>query len=64
MWAPASGHATTMLRIPQAAIDAMPKGPLGQDASAIRATLSDPTRAAFVIVTLAEELPARLPVPA
>jgi anion-transporting ArsA/GET3 family ATPase len=56
---PASGHATLMLRIPQSILDAMPKGPLGRDARAMRDLLSDPTRAAMVIVTLAEELPAR-----
>jgi Mrp family chromosome partitioning ATPase len=57
--APASGHAALMLRIPQAILTAMPKGPLARDAGAIRDLLSDPTRAALLIVTLAEELPAR-----
>jgi Mrp family chromosome partitioning ATPase len=56
---PASGHATTMLKIPDAILHAMPKGPLSADAGAVRALLSDPARAAFLIVTLAEELPAR-----
>lgn len=56
---PASGHATLMLRIPQAILDAMPKGPLSRDARAIRDLLSDPARAALLIVTLAEDLPAR-----
>jgi Mrp family chromosome partitioning ATPase len=56
---PASGHATLMMRIPQAILDAMPRGPLSRDARAIRDLLSDPRRAALVIVTLAEELPAR-----
>jgi hypothetical protein len=57
--APASGHATRMLTIPQAILNAMPKGPLARDAGAIRAMLADPVRAAFVIVTLPEDLPAR-----
>ena len=57
--AAASGHATLMLRIPGAILTAMPKGPLARDARAIRALLSDAARAALVIVTLAEELPAR-----
>jgi anion-transporting ArsA/GET3 family ATPase len=57
--APASGHATLMLRIPQAILDAAPKGPLSRDARAIRDLLSDPRRTALVIVTLAEELPVR-----
>jgi anion-transporting ArsA/GET3 family ATPase len=56
---PASGHATLMLRIPGAILQAMPKGPLAGDARQMRSLLSDPTRAALVIVTLAEELPAR-----
>ena len=56
---PASGHAPLMLRIPDAIVAAMPKGPLARDAGAIRALLRDPARSAFVIVTLAEELPAR-----
>jgi hypothetical protein len=56
---PASGHATLMLRIPGAILTAMPKGPLARDARAIRALLTDAARAALVIVTLAEELPAR-----
>jgi hypothetical protein len=56
---PASGHATLMLRIPGAILQAMPRGPLAGDARAMRALLTDPERAALVIVTLAEELPAR-----
>ncbi|HMF41499.1 MAG TPA: ArsA-related P-loop ATPase [Polyangia bacterium] len=56
---PATGHVALMLRIPQAILNVMPKGPLAGDARAIKALLEDPTRAALVIVTLAEELPAR-----
>jgi anion-transporting ArsA/GET3 family ATPase len=56
---PASGHAALMLRIPQAILAAMPKGPLSGDARAIADLLRDPARTALVIVTLAEELPAR-----
>jgi Mrp family chromosome partitioning ATPase len=56
---PASGHAAQMLRIPQAILTAMPKGPLSGDARAITDLVQDPARAALVIVTLAEELPAR-----
>ena len=37
----------------------MPKGPLARPAVAATALLSDPARAALIIVTLAEELPAR-----
>ena len=56
---PASGHAALMLRIPQAILNAMPKGPLARDAVEIKQLLQDPARAALVIVTLAEDLPAR-----
>ena len=56
---PATGHAGLMLHIPQAILDAMPRGPLVRDARAIRDLLRDPARAALAIVTLAEELPAR-----
>jgi Mrp family chromosome partitioning ATPase len=56
---PATGHAALMLRIPQAILNVMPKGPLAGDARAIIELLRDPARAALVIVTLAEELPAR-----
>jgi anion-transporting ArsA/GET3 family ATPase len=56
---PASGHAPLMLRIPDAIVAAMPKGPLSRDARSIQTLLRDPARAAFLIVTLPEELPAR-----
>jgi Mrp family chromosome partitioning ATPase len=56
---PATGHAALMLRIPQAILNVMPMGPLAGDARAIIQLLRDPARAALVIVTLAEELPAR-----
>ncbi len=57
--APASGHAVKALRIPQAILSAMPRGPLARDAGAMRSLLVDPARCAFVPVTLAEELPAQ-----
>jgi anion-transporting ArsA/GET3 family ATPase len=56
---PASGHAVAMLRIPDAVVSAMPKGPLARDASAARALLSDPRKTTAVLVSLPEELPAR-----
>ncbi len=56
---PGSGHILTMLRVPAAVQLAMPMGPLARSAQAARALLSDPERSAMVIVTLAEELPAR-----
>jgi hypothetical protein len=56
---PAAGHIATMLRAPHAVATAMPKGPLARPAAAAITLLSDPARAALIIVTLAEELPAR-----
>jgi anion-transporting ArsA/GET3 family ATPase len=56
---PASGHATLMLRLPQAVLSAMPRGPLARDAQAALDLLTDPARTAMVIVTLPEELPVR-----
>jgi anion-transporting ArsA/GET3 family ATPase len=55
---PASGHASLMLRIPEAILEAMPKGPLSKDARLMRDLLSDPEQSALVIVTLPEDLPA------
>jgi hypothetical protein len=48
-----------MLRLPQAVLSAMPRGPLARDAQAAYDLITDPARAAMVIVTLAEELPVR-----
>jgi anion-transporting ArsA/GET3 family ATPase len=56
---PASGHTATMLRIPDAILEAVPKGPLTRDASAMHDLFRDGARSSFVIVTLPEELPAR-----
>jgi len=56
---PAAGHIVTMLRAPGAVQAAMPRGLLARPAAAAIALLSDPARAALLIVTLAEELAAR-----
>jgi anion-transporting ArsA/GET3 family ATPase len=55
---PASGHATAMLKIPRAILEAVPAGPLARDARTMSELLSDPVRTALVIVTRPEELPA------
>lgn len=57
--APASGHAVTMMKIPRAVVTTMPKGPLTRDAQSIYNLLTSPAASAFVVVTLAEDLPAR-----
>lgn len=56
---PASGHAVAMLKIPRAIIEATPTGPLVKDARSLSDLLADPTRAALVVVTRPEDLPAQ-----
>ena len=56
---PASGHAVAMMRIPRAIMQATPAGPLVKDARALSQLMADGRRAAFVIVTRPEELPAK-----
>jgi len=55
--APATGHAVTMLRLPQAILDTVPEGPLTQTARRVRELLHDAALTAMIIVTLAEDLP-------
>ncbi|MBX3159354.1 MAG: ArsA family ATPase [Deltaproteobacteria bacterium] len=54
---PASGHASSMLRVPAVILETVPEGPLTRDAREIQALLSDRARTAAVLVTLAEEMP-------
>jgi anion-transporting ArsA/GET3 family ATPase len=54
---PASGHSVSMLRVPWVIVDTVPEGPLTRDARTVKALLTDPTRTAAVLVTLAEEMP-------
>jgi len=54
---PASGHASSMLRVPSVIIDTVPEGPLTRDAREVQALLADRARTAAVLVTLAEEMP-------
>jgi anion-transporting ArsA/GET3 family ATPase len=56
--APATGHAVTMLRIPEAILSAVPEGPLTRDALKVKQLLQDPRQTALLLVTLAEEMPA------
>ncbi|HEY3359809.1 MAG TPA: ArsA-related P-loop ATPase [Polyangia bacterium] len=55
--APATGHAVTMLRLPQAILETVPEGPLTQTARRVSELMHDAARTAMVIVTLAEDLP-------
>lgn len=54
---PATGHVLTLLAVPDAILAAVPEGPLTNPARATHDLLRDPARSAFVIVTLAEDLP-------
>jgi anion-transporting ArsA/GET3 family ATPase len=54
---PASGHAASMLRVPNVIVETVPEGPLTRDARSVLALLRDPARCAAVLVTLAEEMP-------
>jgi len=56
--APATGHAVTMLRLPQAILDTVPEGPLTKTARRVRELLTDASQCAMLLVTLAEDLPA------
>jgi anion-transporting ArsA/GET3 family ATPase len=54
---PASGHASSMLRVPWVISETVPEGPLTRDARTIKELLTDGARTATVLVTLAEEMP-------
>ena len=54
---PATGHVLTLLGIPDAILAAVPEGPLSASARATHDLLRDSQRSAFVVVTLAEDLP-------
>ena len=56
--APATGHAITMLRLPQAILESVPEGPLTQTARRVSDLLHDASQTAMILVTLAEDLPA------
>ncbi|MEO8700348.1 MAG: ArsA family ATPase, partial [Kofleriaceae bacterium] len=54
---PASGHAWSMLRVPWVIVETVPDGPLTRDAHKVKELLTDASRTAVVLVTLAEEMP-------
>lgn len=54
--APATGHGLALLKVPLAASEAVPVGPVGHNARRVLALLRDPTRATLVIVALPEEM--------
>lgn len=54
--APATGHGLALLKVPLAASEAVPVGPVGHNARRVLTLLRDPTRATLVIVALPEEM--------
>ncbi len=54
---PATGHVLTLLSVPDSILSTVPEGPLTTSARATHDLLRDPRRCAFVIVTLAEDMP-------
>jgi anion-transporting ArsA/GET3 family ATPase len=54
--APATGHALSFLKVPLAASNAVPVGPVGHNARRILAMLRDPARTALVVVAIPEEM--------
>jgi anion-transporting ArsA/GET3 family ATPase len=54
--APATGHGLSFLKVPLAASQAVPVGPVGANARRILALLRDPVRTALVIVAIPEEM--------
>jgi len=54
---PATGHGVSLLRLPELILSVVGDGPLAADARKMRDLITDPSRTAFHIVTLPEELP-------
>lgn len=54
--APATGHGLAFLKVPLAASQAVPVGPVGANARRILALLRDPRRTALVLVAIPEEM--------
>jgi anion-transporting ArsA/GET3 family ATPase len=55
--APSTGHALTLLRVPQVLLDSVPPGPLANDVTWMRDLLVDPAFTTSVLVSLPEEMP-------
>jgi len=54
--APATGHGLSFLKVPMAATEAVPIGPIGANARRILTLLRDPRRTALVVVAIPEEM--------
>ena len=55
--APSTGHGVSLFRLPDVLLQAVPVGPMAEDARRMRDMLTDPKRCSFNIVTLPQELP-------
>ncbi|HAN32568.1 MAG TPA: ATPase [Myxococcales bacterium] len=55
--APSTGHGLGLFRLPEVLLQAVPVGPMAQDAKRMKDMLTDPKRCSFNIVTLPQELP-------
>lgn len=55
--APATGHALSLLSVPQVLLDTVPPGPLAHEAKVMRDILIDPAVTAAALVALPEEMP-------
>jgi anion-transporting ArsA/GET3 family ATPase len=54
---PATGHALTLLGVPQSLVSALPSGPMSSEADWMLELLTDPAITSAVLVSLPEELP-------
>jgi anion-transporting ArsA/GET3 family ATPase len=54
---PATGHALTLLGVPQSLVSALPSGPMATEAGWMLELLTDPVVTSAVLVSLPEELP-------
>jgi anion-transporting ArsA/GET3 family ATPase len=54
--APATGHGLSFLKVPLAASNAVPVGPVGRNARRILSLLRDPERTALAVVAIPEEM--------
>jgi anion-transporting ArsA/GET3 family ATPase len=54
---PATGHALTLLGVPQSLVTALPSGPMSSEADWMLELLTDPATTSVVLVSLPEELP-------
>jgi anion-transporting ArsA/GET3 family ATPase len=54
---PATGHALTLLGVPQSLVSALPSGPMSTEADWMLELLTDPATTSAVLVSLPEELP-------